>query len=236
LRFYEFGAGWHLLSPLLFWCQGVERQILVDIHPLARATVVNQTITAIQAASERLQLKRMPRVLLRSSTLRDDLEKQYGIEYRAPCDARATGFPEESIDCITTTSTLEHIPRADLEDILAECARILAPGGVASMIIDYKDHYSLCDSRISSSNFLHYSNRHWSLYNPPLHYQNRLRHSDYLNLALTAGFSIIEARTVAAKEIELSEFRALKLARRFSAYDLHDVTTRESQLILRKTK
>ena len=42
--FYEFGAGWDLAVPLSFWALGVERQILVDLHPNVHIDLVNVSI------------------------------------------------------------------------------------------------------------------------------------------------------------------------------------------------
>ena len=43
-------------------------------------------------------------------------------------DARATGLPAGSVDFVTSTSTLEHIPEDDLVPLLAECRRLLRSG------------------------------------------------------------------------------------------------------------
>jgi len=235
LRFYEFGAGWHFSTPLLYWCLGVEKQILIDLRPLARANVINHTIAAIQESAEALQLERIPAHYLTQRALRSELMTYYCIDYRAPCDARDTGLLTGSIDCITSTSTLEHIARPDLDKILSECARILAPDGVASMVIDYKDHYSYFDCSISEQNFRRYSERHWSLYNPPLHYQNRLRHRDYVDAARRAGFVVVEEHTVEGSDEGLGATLNGRLSEEFRACEVRDLTVRESHLVLKKS-
>src|SRR5207253_9552486 len=60
------------------------------------------------------------------------LQECFGIEYRAPCDARRTALGDGSVDYITSTNTLEHIPADDLPAILRECHRLLTPGGFLS--------------------------------------------------------------------------------------------------------
>ena len=55
----------------------------------------------------------------------------WGVDYRAPADARATGMAEGTIDCAISVETLEHIPPADISAILKEIHRILRPDGVA---------------------------------------------------------------------------------------------------------
>ena len=177
--FYEFGAGWDLMIPLAYYGLGVTRQILVDLRPLLRPDLVNATVAQFARLAPGLGLTRVPAQPVPQDVpaARALLKECYGIEYRAPADARDTGFPAGMVDCITCTNTLEHIPRDDIAGILAECRRILAEDGVMSFRIDYQDHFSYFDSRISVYNFLRYSERAWAWYNPALHYQNRLRHS-----------------------------------------------------------
>ena len=234
LSFYEFGAGVHLSLPLLYWCLGVQRQMVTDLRPLANLSLVNHTIELLRNAGPDFGLPCVPQQTLRSESFEADLQNHYGICYRAPFDARDTGLPYGSIDCITTTSTLEHIPQRDLARVLTECARILAPDGIASMIIDYKDHYSYFDGDLSSYNFLRYSSRQWLLYNPPLQYQNRLRHSDYLTLARGADLAVIEEHRVDGSEENRQEILGLGVDYQFESLQLSDLAVRESHLVLKR--
>ena len=120
-----------------------------------------------------------------------DLEK-YGIFYKAPADAKCTGLDHGSIDACISTNTLEHIPPKELEKIFSEIYRLLKTGGICSIKIDYSDHYSHTDQSISKLNFLRYSQIEWERFNHSNHYQNRLRHNDFLNLFRSLNFEIIE--------------------------------------------
>ena len=179
--FYEFGAGWDMIIPLTFYGFGVEHQILVDIRNLLRPSLVNDTIEKYSRMPEDRHLLRKPYRYLHSGqgVFPVMLKNYYGIDYRAPCDPKRTGLESGSIDCITSTSTLEHIPVEDLKAVLLECYRLLRSGGVTSFLIDYADHYFYFDREISGYNYLQYSDITWALFNPALHYQNRLRHPDY---------------------------------------------------------
>lgn len=75
-----------------------------------------------------------------------------------------------------------------IRGIMQECRRILR--GACSFYIDYKDHWSYFDHSISHLNFLRYSPAKWAIYNPALHYQNRHRHSDYVEVFKETGFTI----------------------------------------------
>lgn len=228
-RCYEFGAGWDLATPLAMWALGVERQVLVDIRALARVDVINETIARFAAVPE--PMARRPERRIASLA---ELETAYGISYRAPCDARATGIAAGSIDVITSSNTLEHIPPDDLDAILGECRRLLAPDGVMSFLIDYADHYAYFDKRITVYNFMRYSDRAWRRYNPSLHYQNRLRHADYLQRFAAHGFEVLEELPSSVDEADLAALRALPLDARFARYAPAELAVRDARVVLRK--
>jgi SAM-dependent methyltransferase len=212
--FYEFGAGWDLAVPLSFWTLGVERQILVDLRPNVRADLVNTSLERLG----RLAAERGLREPGASITSVDELEPRFGIRYLAPLDARATGLPSASVDFVTSTSTLEHIPQEELQPLLAECRRLLPPDGAVSSRIDLSDHFSHFDDSVSPYNFLRYSDRRWSLVNSGLLYQNRLRRSDYVSAFERAGFELVAERTW-RPDVALPD----DLDARFRCYDPEDL-------------
>jgi hypothetical protein len=236
--FYEYGAGWDMIVPLTFYALGVERQILVDIRNLLRIELVNDTIEKYQRIALDLVLPRKPAryigVGIRWSNFLASLKEYYGIDFRAPCDARHTGIEAGSINCITSTNTLEHIPIEDIRAILRECHRLLRDDGLMSCLIDYQDHYAYFDSGISAYNFLQHSDKAWRFFSPALHYQNRLRHRDYLDLFWEAGFEIIEERLKEGTEADLKMIQQLPLARRFRAYSLPELAVRNALIVVRK--
>jgi SAM-dependent methyltransferase len=223
--FYEFGAGWDLAVQLVYWSLGVETQTVVDIRPILRIELVNDTIAKLERL--RAELGRD----LRSpgaATLRglEDLRERFGIVYLAPRDARDTGLPAESLDFVSSTDTAEHIPEGDLLRILVECRRLLKPDGLLSYRADLEDHYARVDEGVSRYNFLRYSDRAWSLFNPTLHYQSRLRYPDYLRITREAGFEIVREHVSRPSERDLARLRELDLADRFRAYSPEDLGAR----------
>jgi hypothetical protein len=187
---YEFGAGWDLANALAMWGLGYRQQVLVDLRPLARLSLVNDV-------ASRLQQRGLPSIQpLRSL---DELA-DYGIKYLAPADARCAELLTGSVRHIVTTDTLEHIPAPQIAAILRECHRVLTADGLVSMIIDYQDHWSYADPSLDRFNFLRYGHRTWQFLNPPTHWQNRLRHKDYIALFEQAGFQIV-ACEVSPEEI-----------------------------------
>lgn len=220
--FYEFGAGWDLTIPLTYYALGVERQTLVDIRPLARLELVEHTIRMFEqlelAADQPLRTLGEPHIASAK-----ELRERFGIEYLAPRDAGDTGLPGGSFDFISSTDTLEHIPERDLRRVLAECRRLLKPGGVLSSRVDLEDHYSHFDRSLSDFNFLRFGDRTWRLLNPPLHYQNRLRYPDYLRLLRESGFELLSKRTSRVSDQELER---LRLASRFRGYSLDELAVK----------
>lgn len=236
-QFYEFGAGWDLAIPLSFYVLGVQSQVLVDIRRLIRVELVNDTLRKLQRMAPDSDMIRIPRKLVKKMEF-DDCSKllrdTYGIEYHAPCDARMTGLEPGSIDAITSTNTLEHIPNKDIELILKECRRLLKTDGLMSFIIDYQDHYSYCDSRITAYNFLKYSDSAWRVYNPGFHYQNRLRHKDYLSLFRKQGFQIVEEQVIQPSESDILSLQQSTVSRQFREnYSIFDLGIRRAHLVLR---
>src|SRR6185369_13014962 len=97
-----------------------------------------------------------------------------------------------------STSTLEHIPADDIRAILGECVRISSSQALCSFIIDYHDHYASADRSITYFNFYKYTTEEWKRFNPPNHFQNRLRHSDHERLFGELGLRVIENRRIVA--------------------------------------
>ncbi|WP_339929970.1 class I SAM-dependent methyltransferase [uncultured Brevundimonas sp.] len=227
IQYFEFGAGWDLLHPLGLWCMGVNRQLVVDLSPLAKPAYINHTLDHFR--------RQPPETAIRQpgATVTDwvDLQKEYGIDYQAPADAAATGLADGVIDACATTSTLEHIPRDALGRILKELKRICRPGAIISMAIDYTDHYAHRGGQISHYNFLQFSGAEWTAFNPGIHYQNRLRHSDFRKLFETAGFRILEdtPETLPDWEVQLGR---QAISWDFADYSIDDLAATSGTFVL----
>lgn len=227
-HFYEFGAGWDLAGPLAFWSLGVGRQIVVDLRPNVRLPLVDgslERLRAIGAATGR-ELRDPGPASVDSPA---DLEHRFGIRYLAPCDARATGLRAGSVDFVSSTSTLEHVPADELVPLLAECRRLLQPDGAISCRIDLSDHFSHFDSTLGPYNFLRYGERTWGLLNSGLLYQNRLRRPDYLRAFAEAGLMVVAERVWRPQEPRLPD----DLAPRFRAYGADDLAVQKLRLVAR---
>jgi hypothetical protein len=222
-RALEFGGGRDLLSPLLLSNAGAQEILVYDIDRHSRPEQVNHCIRQLRA----MQPGEWPEV----ADCDADLLKKYRIRYCAPGDARSTGLAAGSIKFVMSTSTLEHIPAEDIRRIHAECLRITAPGAIFSHVVDYKDHYYYSDPRIGMFNFYRYSTAQWRLWNPPNHYQNRLRHDAMKRLLVVPGTSVMELIDAVADEKELD---GIPMAAEFRDLPVQDLLTQSAHIVLRR--
>ncbi len=181
---FEFGAG-KSLAQNLFLSDVVDEQLVVDLNPMIDIELVE---TSREQLSKMLQLKSDSKIVNR-----EDLT-QFGIKYKAPWDAAKSGLENQTLDACISTNTLEHIPEASIVDIFTELRRTLKDTGIVSANIDYSDHYAHTDRSISLLNYLKYDTKSWQKYNHACHYQNRLRHYDYIRIFEELGFSVIEQK------------------------------------------
>ncbi len=194
---FEFGVGNSLVQNL-YLSKSVNKQILYDIEKMI-------DIDLIKLSQEFLISEKGLNFKSKINNFRD--LKINNIYYYAPADASKTNLKSNSIDACLSTDTLEHIPKKNLLEIFSEINRILKVNGIFSIIIDYSDHYAYSDKSIHPLNFLRFSEKEWNeKYNHKSHYQNRIRHSEYKELLIEAGFELIEYEIL--KEInELPNFK-----------------------------
>lgn len=214
---FEFGAGWDLFYNLGLYCYGCNRQVIVDLNRHAKIELINHEIERLKRVDDAGFTRTPNCTITRLEGLAD-----FGIDYRAPADARETGLPEGSIDAVISTNTMEHIPFPDLTAILKEAARILKPGGIVSARVDYADHYFYADKSIGPYHYMHYSDEEFAPYNPPSHYQNRRRHSEYAALMRGAGLDVTEAQPLYEYPDQPLPDRS-RLAERFRTFDDDDL-------------
>lgn len=235
--FFEFGAGWDLIGPLTYYALGVNKQVLIDIRSNLRFELVEQAWADLNQRRDEIErVSGMPARDLGTEPpdSEEALKERFGISYMAPYDARDTGLPAESFDFISSTDTVEHIPRPDLERIFVESARLLRRKGLISCTIDLQDIYSYFDPSISRYNFLKFSDRAWGLANSGLHYQNRLRLSDYLEMIDAAGLEIVDKTIEEPTPEDLAELRSLSLAPRFRGYSLETLGAKNAHLVAQR--
>ncbi len=224
----EIGAGWDLYANLIYFCYGINRQIAIDIRRWARAETVNAVIRHLQVDAPPGCL-RVPQRLVTEANFATDLSEFYGISYNAPADATKTGLAAGSVDVITTTSVFEHVPQSVCAAIVAECRRVIAPDGMMRHTIDYSDHYAHADPSITSYNYLRFGQSAWALFNPGIHYQNRLRTPDFKEMFKNAGFTMVD---IVEWLGESQEFDKIKVHHVFSKYSEGDLRVNGAHFVL----
>lgn len=155
------------------------------------------------------------------------------IHYLAPFDLR-TDWPEENdTNLVFSLNTLEHIPEAQLLQIIDNCYRRLPRGGYFVHFIDYSDHFSNISSAISEYNFYRFGPMIWNLFNPSLHFQNRLRHSDCITYMKNAGFTLVAEKKLKPQDAE-AQLRRVPISQFFDSYTPDDLLTSAAMVIFRK--
>ena len=232
--YYEFGAGQNLAIPLTMSLLNFEVHC-IDIKKLIVPELIYDSLSKFHLNKNELPFSlEIPIILDNKKNILDILKNNYKLHYYAPRDARATKFHENYFDFISSSVTLEHIPQKDILPILKECYRILNKGGILSMTIDSQDHWSYFDKNISIYNFLKYSSDEWKKYSPSLHYQNRMRHSDYLNLINQTDFSIVKEAPRLPSEQDKEALSNLNISKEFKKYDFDDLAIRGCEIVLMK--
>jgi SAM-dependent methyltransferase len=130
-----------------------------------------------------------------------DVVRVTGGTLHQPVDPARLPLASSSIDLCHSGGTLEHYPPARLAAFLVECWRVLRPGGVASHVVDHRDHLHHADARWP---FLaHLAVPEWlyrPLYGHALGYHSRLRPAEIVALFEAAGFERICVRRMVLPE------------------------------------
>jgi SAM-dependent methyltransferase len=223
-RVLEIGSGWHPIVPVTFIAAGARSVALTDIERLLDARLVRSAIDYVLARREELERRigasGFDRLAIPDGPLPAMLDA-LGMSYTVPWRTAMT--PSASVDLIVSCSVLEHIEPRLLEAMLADCRRILAPGGAMVHFIDCSDHRAMRDKTLSRVDFLRYEDRAWRLLSlNPQSYHNRLRFSEHRALIERQGFRIpYEWRE--SRELEQAAVAAMPLASRFRGYHVGDL-------------
>jgi SAM-dependent methyltransferase len=201
----EVGSGRVPLMPIAFWLMGAESVTTVDLNPYLKPELAQAAATALVERGpdevDRLVGGRLDRDRFATLTPATVMEV---FDYRAPADATDLGPYLDAVphvDVHVSNTTLEHIGRPVLVDILAEAGRRLSSGGVVAHLVDYTDHFSHGQPELSRLHFLQFSERRWGwIAGNRFAYTNRLRHDDMLAVFADAGLSVVEAETTFSDE------------------------------------
>jgi len=228
----ELGTGWYPIIPIGLYLCGATRVWTIDrTHLLSRTRVKEVLRLFVKYAEIGNLVKILPwirtdRIVKLRNALEEtgfssgpDILEKLNI-YAIVCDARETGLEGSSIDFIESNTTLEYIPKDIVKGIFIEYRRLASPTALMSHFIVTGDHYADFDKSITPFNFLRYPNWQWRLFNNSLHYQNRLRISDYRRIHQTAGFKILHEYNDKGSPEHLDN---IPIAREFRHYSKDDL-------------
>jgi hypothetical protein len=185
-KILEFGAGKSLIQNIfLSYKTNLKfEQTLIDISKMIDLDLFNK---ANEQVAKILKVERRPFV-----KNNDDIKKNFNILYSAPTTLNEIKEKNLLFDACISSTVLEHFSIKDLEETFKILKKIIKKDGIISAAIDYSDHYSHTDEKISKLNFLQFSNKIWGKYNNSFLYQNRLRHQDYKKIFINLDYEIID--------------------------------------------
>lgn len=228
--FFEVGTGWSPMVPIAYWLMGADRIITIDLNPYLKEELVAEHLRCIADEQDKIaalfgdlmvgeRFQALLELANRPAWTLNQLLDLCRIDYVAPGDAGQTGLPDSHVDFHTSFTVLEHIPPDVLSKIFMEGNRITRDNGLFVHYVDYSDHFSHADKRISAINFLQFSDDVWASYADNRYmYMNRLRHDDFLALYERAGHQIVDVEPSVDRLAEqLLQTGALKLDSRFES-------------------
>jgi SAM-dependent methyltransferase len=199
----EVGTGRRLNVPITLWLCGAAKTITVDLNRYLKPGLILEDIeflrhnpaaidTVFGARARSDEFQRRLALLLRRDLDVATLCELAGIRYLAPHDAARLPLANGSIDWHVSNNVLEHIAPDVMGDILLEGRRVVRQDGLLIHRVDFSDHFSEVDARITTVNFLRYSERQWRWYaGNRYNYHNRLRIDELESIVRAAGLEVV---------------------------------------------
>jgi SAM-dependent methyltransferase len=237
----EIGTGWHPALPICFSLAGATRILSFDIVRQLDSDLTFRMIASLETHLETVALasgNRGKQVRCRYQELNQsrDIEtllKRAQVEYFAPADACTTSLPPDSVDLVYSNSVMEHVPKDVILDMMRESVRILRPGGLVLHNVACNDHYAFVDPAISFVNYLRFTESQWRRWNNALQFQNRLRASEFLELAAKGGLEVIYKQT-SVRPGTCEALAKLEIAPQFKCFSLEDLAATTVDFIAMK--
>ncbi len=147
-RCLELGAGWVLSAALVCHLLGARKVVATDIaphaHPEALPYALKMAVPSIvrdllSLFADNARVRQRYERLLPIQKFSFETLQELGIEYVSPFDF-ARQKMAAAFDFIYSFSALEHVPREEVQPLLANLADALAPGGGMIHYIHLEDH------------------------------------------------------------------------------------------------
>jgi hypothetical protein len=223
-RVLEIGTGWFPVVPLILYAYGAERVESYDVRQLTSPANIRAAAGAVAALRETFPARAIATRLGHLETLAagSDIDaaeqlREMRISFMSGHFRESTVAPG-SFDLAVSDNTLEHVPVRQLEHLCGAMRSAVGIGGVVDHFVDASDHYAHFDRSIGEYHFLRWDRLSWRLINNRLHYQNRLRQSDYVALFERCGVSVVRSEWSAGRPEDLiglplaAEFRGRSIS------------------------
>lgn len=210
------------------------------------ARAVNGVLSASWSPGLGTEARRCKLEALRWETATEAIAQLGGRAVRCERGAKVA-LESESVDLCHSGGVLEHYSPDQLASYLRECHRILRPGGIASHILDCRDHLHHADPSLP---FLaHLAWPVWAYkigFGHELGYHNRLLPTQTARMCEEAGFEVIALKRMILPERRyVDEDEALEgqpgisrrmLHRQFRGMREEDLRTAAAHYLLRKLR
>ena len=238
----ELGTGWWPIVPIGLWLYGASRIYSVDINPHMTEKEIKETFRFFGSYIRDGVLKEhlpgsMDKKMHKLGRLAEKVAeeqidglsalRELGI-YSIVGDVRYVPFPFGKVDLFVSNCVLEHIEYGVMKEIFTRFRKLASKNGICCHIIDLADHYCDFDKKINRYNFLKYSTSAWKKYNSRLHYQNRLRVSDFREIYESCGFEIKGESNRCGTVDDISGF---VLAKEFCEYKVDDLLVCKAKIV-----
>jgi len=134
----ELGPGDSMLTALFARSAAAARSILVDQSRLATGK-----LDLFGAAEAMLARKGLAVPGVAGAGTMQDVLARLNCSYLVDGMDSLRSLPDASVDFVFSNAVIEHVRKRDFADTARELWRIMAPDGVASHWIDYRDHLEL---------------------------------------------------------------------------------------------
>lgn len=217
----ELGPGDALLASAAAWGFGAGRIVASDVGPFATTTLV--MLEGLDRALRAAGLRPLP---LEGAATAEEVLARIGLDYLPNGRAGLAGLPDASFDLIWSNAVLEHVRLAEFAPTIADCARLLKPGGVMVHGIDFRDHLA------QALNNLRFSPETWEgrLFSKAGFYTNRLAPSEVTAIFRAAG---LETQVLSADRWPAIPTPRDKLHTSFRGRSEEDLTTKGVKLLAR---
>lgn len=131
-------------------------------------------------------------------------------------------------DLFFSYSTLQCLPVHDLGATMRAARSLMRAGATAFHDVRFTDNYYATGG--SPLGFLRWPDPLWTALQSRFNNHNRLRHSEFVRLVESAGFSLIEEQSTLLPE---NVVRATPMLPRFSAHDIEDLRVGNATMVFR---